>query len=116
MRHGWTDLMHPTRLLMVAFLTALIPLTAAGTNLLIFQGFGLPVPAIAALVLLVVLQIGTAVVSVPGNVGVFHYLTVVTLAAWDVPRPTALAAAVVLHAVSLGPKVVLGAFSIRNRS
>jgi len=116
MRLGWTDLMQPSRLIIAALLTALIPLTAAGTNLLIFHGFGLPVPAIAALVLLVVLQVGTAVVSVPGNIGVFHYLTVLTLAAWDVPRPTALAAAVVLHAVSLGPKVVLAAFSIRSRS
>jgi len=114
-RQGWTGLMHPPRLIMISLLTALIPLTAAATNLLVLRGFALPVPAIAALVLLVFLQIGTAVVSVPGNIGVFHYLTVVTLAAWDVPRPTALAAAVVLHAVSLGPKVVLAAFSMRNR-
>jgi uncharacterized membrane protein YbhN (UPF0104 family) len=69
------------------------------------------VPPVAALVLLAVLQVGTAVVSVPGNIGVFHYLTVVTLATWRVPAPVALATAIVLHIVSLGPKVVLGAIA-----
>jgi uncharacterized membrane protein YbhN (UPF0104 family) len=111
MRDGWTDVTRRDQLAMTALLTALIPVTAAGTNLLVLRGFGLPVPAITAFVLLVVLQIGTAVVSVPGNIGVFHYLTVVTLAAWGVSRPTAIATAIVLHAVSLGPKVLLGALT-----
>ncbi len=114
-RDGWTDITRRHQLAAIAVLTALIPITAAATNLLVLQSFNLPVPVITAFVLLVVLQIGTAVVSVPGNVGVFHYLTVVTLAAWDVPQPTALAVAIVLHLVSLGPKVILGAFSARGR-
>jgi len=115
MREGWTDITRRHQLAAIAALTAVIPVTAAATNLLVLQSFNLPVPAITAFVLLVVLQIGTAVVSVPGNVGVFHYLTVVTLAAWDVPQPTALAVAIVLHLVSLGPKVILGAFAARGR-
>ncbi len=110
-RGGWTDVTNRHQLAITAFLTALIPVTAAATNLLVLRAFRLPVPAMTAFVLLVVLQIGTAVVSVPGNIGVFHYLTVVTLAAWGVPRPTALATAIVLHVVSLGPKVVLGALT-----
>jgi glycosyltransferase 2 family protein len=112
MRDGWTGITRRSRLAIIALLTALIPVTAAATNLLVLRGFGVPVPIVAALVLLVVLQIGTAVVSVPGNIGVFHYLVVVTLAAWGVPRPTALATAIVLHAVTLGPRVVLGALSM----
>ena len=115
MRSGWTDVTRRHQLAMTALLTALIPVTAAATNLLVLRGFNLPVPAITAFVLLVVLQFGTAVVSVPGNIGVFHYLTVVTLAAWGVPRPDAIATSIVLHAVSLGPKVLLGAFSARSR-
>ncbi len=115
MREGWADMTQRHQLGKIAMLTAAIPITAAATNYLVFRSFDLPVPAVTALVLLVVLQIGTAVVSVPGNVGVFHYLTVVTLAAWDVPQPTAVAVAIVLHIVSLGPKVVLAAFSARNR-
>lgn len=108
-RSGWADLVRGPRLAAAALLTALILAMAASTNLLIIRAFHLQVPAVTALVLLLVLQAGTALVSVPGNVGVFHYLTVATLAAWEVPPPTALALAIVLHAVSLGPKVVLGA-------
>ena len=115
MREGWADMTQRHQLGKIAILTGVIPVTAAATNYLVFRSFDLPVPAVTALVLLVVLQIGTAVVSVPGNVGVFHYLTVVTLAAWDVSQPTAVAVAIVLHIVSLGPKVMLAAFSVRNR-
>ncbi len=111
MRSGWIDITRRHRLAITALLTALVPVAAAATNLLVFRAFSLPVPAVAAFAVLVVLQFGTALVSVPGNVGVFHYLTVVTLAAWEVPRPDALAAAIVLHAVSVGPKVILGAFA-----
>jgi uncharacterized membrane protein YbhN (UPF0104 family) len=116
MREGWVDLTHRGQLWRIALLTVAIPVTAAATNYLVLRSFSLPVPAITALVLLVVLQIGTAVVSVPGNIGVFHYLTVATLAVWDVPQPTAVAVAVVLHIVSLGPKVALAAFSLRSQA
>ena len=87
-------------------------LGAVSTNLLVFRAFDLQVPLVTGLVLLVVLQIGTTVVSVPGNVGVVHYLTVLTLGALNVPRSEALAVAVVLHAVSIGPKVLLGAIAL----
>ena len=110
-RGGWADVTQRPRLAVTVLLTALIPITAAATNLLVLRGFNLPVPAITALVLLVILQLGTAVVSVPGNIGVFHYLTVVTLGSWGVAAPTAFAVAIVLHIVSLGPKIVLGAFA-----
>ncbi len=114
MREGWVDVTRRHQLGRITVLTALIPVTAAATNYLVLRSFNVPVPVVTALVLLVVLQIGTAVVSVPGNVGVFHYLILVTLAAWDVSQPTAVAVAIVLHIVSLGPKVVLGAFCFRG--
>jgi hypothetical protein len=38
---------------------------------------------------------------------VFHYLTVITLGLWQIPAPAALATAIVLHAVSIGPKILL---------
>jgi uncharacterized protein (TIRG00374 family) len=110
-RTAWTEIARGPRLLNLILLTALILVSSASTNLLIFRAFNLPVPPVTALVLLAVIQIGTAVVSVPGNMGVFHYLTVVTLATWRVPAPLALATAIVLHIVSLGPKVLLGAIA-----
>ena len=59
--------------------------------------------------LLVVLSVGASAVSVPGNLGVFHYLTVLALAVFSVDRDTALAYAVALYVVALMPKIVLGA-------
>jgi uncharacterized protein (TIRG00374 family) len=106
------------RLPALIIMTALILLSSASTNWLIFRAFELPVPPTTALVLLAVLQVGTAIVSVPGNVGVFHYLTVLTLTAWHIPRADALAVAIVLHVISLGPRVILGAVaaaSLRGR-
>ena len=47
-------------------------------------------------------------VSVPGNLGVFHYLTVLALAVYGVDREIALAYAIVLYAVAILPKLVLG--------
>jgi hypothetical protein len=111
-RNGWTAGTRPRLFLITVPLTALMTIGAVSTNLLVFYAFDLHVPLITGLVLLVVLQIGTTVVSVPGNVGVFHYLTVLTLGAVNVPRSDALAVAVVLHAVSIGPKVLLGAIAL----
>lgn len=108
-RSGWHDMSQGTRRWVLLLLTAFGLLSSASANWLVFRAFALPVPPIAALVLLAVLQVGTAVVSVPGNIGVFQYLTIATLAAWQVPPPTALAVAVVLHVVTLGPRVVFGA-------
>ncbi len=65
--------------------------------------------ALAALLVLVVLQLGTAVVTSPGGLGVFEYLCVVALAAFGVPRSDAVAYGVLLHGVAYGPPVVLGA-------
>ena len=89
-------------------LSVAVLVLAASTNYLMFLAFGMELPAIAALTVLVVVQVGTAAVSVPGNIGVFHYLTVLTLEAFGVEGQLALAYAVLLHLVALGPKVLLG--------
>ena len=89
-------------------LSAAVLVLAASTNYLMFLAFDMELPAIAALTVLVVVQVGTAAVSVPGNIGVFHYLAVLTLEAFGVEWQLALAYAVLLHLVALGPKVLLG--------
>jgi hypothetical protein len=66
----------------------------------------------AALVLLVALQLGTALISVPGNLGVFHAITVLVLTRFDVDQTSAVAYAIVLYAVAIIPKIVLGALCL----
>jgi uncharacterized membrane protein YbhN (UPF0104 family) len=112
LQRGWSGVTRGPQLTKIILLSAAVFLSSATTNMLVLRAFDLPIPIMAAFVLLLAIQVGTAVVSVPGNLGVFHYITVVTLALWHVPRPEALAVAVVLHAVSLGPKVVLGAVAL----
>lgn len=90
-------------------LSAACFLSAAAVNYVLFRAFHLPLPASAAVLLLVVLQVGNTAVSVPGNLGVFHYLTVLVLTARGIDRETALAFAIVLYAITLLPKIVAGA-------
>ena len=81
---------------------------SASTNYLLFKAFGLNLPVSAALLLLVVLQFGNAPVSTPGNLGVYHYLTVLVLSAFSVDRRVAVGYAVVLYVVALAPKLLVG--------
>ena len=93
-------------------LSVLIVTLAAATNYVLFLAFDLPLPPTTALLVFVVLQIGGAPASTPGNLGVFHYLTVLVLTAFGVDRTVAVAYAIVLHAVAVGPKIIAGAVMI----
>ena len=93
----------------VGILSVIVLMLAASTNYLMFFAFDLEVPAAAAVVLLIALQVGNTIVSVPGNVGVFQYVAVLTLGAYSVEPDVAFAYAVLLHIVALGPKILGGA-------
>jgi uncharacterized protein (TIRG00374 family) len=78
-------------------------------NELTLQAMGIRVPFLAPIVLLVTLQIGGKLPTVPANLGVFHYATVLTLGLFGVDRTVALSYALVLHAVVfLAPAVIGG--------
>lgn len=102
----------------VAFLSLVGLTLAASTNYILFSAFELGLPAAAALVLLFALQVGNTLVSVPGNLGVFHYVTILTLGAYSVDRDVALGYAIVLYLVALVPKILAGglflAFATRD--
>lgn len=85
-------------------------LAAACTNWLTGQALGLDLSGAAALLLLAVLQI-SAVVPIPtspGRVGLFHYLCILSLAIFGVPRDTALSYGLVLHALTYLPMAIGG--------
>jgi len=84
-----------------------VPASSALTNFLVFRAFDLAVPAAAALLLMVVLQAGTAIVAVPGGLGVSQLLTVKTLAIWQIAPADALAFSLVLYVVANLPKLLL---------
>lgn len=61
--------------------------------------FGFSLPFYAPAFLLAVLGLGAAVPSSPGLVGVFHFLVILSLGVFGVPRAPALTFAIVYHAL-----------------
>jgi uncharacterized membrane protein YbhN (UPF0104 family) len=87
-------------------------LLSVSTNLLVFAAMGLQLSIWTGLLLLVVLQVGMAVPSSPGRIGVFHYLVVVTLLAFGVDREAALGCGVMLHLVTVAPIGIVGSICL----
>jgi len=73
-----------------------------------FRAFGLPLPVSAAVSVLVIVNLGIAVVATPGNLGTFELATAAALAVWGVPSETALSVGITTHAVEIVPPVFLG--------
>lgn len=82
---------------------------AALTNYFAFRAFDLPLDRIAALFLLVVLQAGIALPSLPGKIGVFNYACVLALRVFAVNDAQAFAFSLGLYAVVIVVTVWLGA-------
>lgn len=79
------------------------------TNYAIFRALGMELSFAAALFLLAVLEVGVAVPSAPGKLGVFHYLCVLALGVFGVAKEPAIAYAVLLHVIAFLPPSLLGA-------
>jgi uncharacterized protein (TIRG00374 family) len=78
-------------------------------NYTVFLALGLPLSFAAALFLLVVLEVGGAVPSIPGKLGVFHYLCTLALGVFGLEKGAALGYAVLLYFVVFAPPSLLGA-------
>jgi uncharacterized membrane protein YbhN (UPF0104 family) len=111
------DVLSRPRLMLSLILWSLVILVlGASTNYLVCAALGLSLPVWAALFLLVVLQIGVAVPSSPGKIGVFHYLTVLALSVFGVPKETAMGCGVVLHLIVYLPTVLIGVWRLWRES
>jgi glycosyltransferase 2 family protein len=102
-------LRQPGQLAVVLGLSVASWILAASTNALVLAAMGLKLSIWASVLLLVVLQAGLSVPSSPGRLGVFHYLTLVTLVFLGVEREAALSSGVILHLVVIGPIGIVGA-------
>ncbi len=100
----------------VVFWSAVVWVTSVLTNYLVFMGLDLALGWKAALFLLLVLMLGTAIPSSPGKIGVFHYLAVLGLVPFAVEKPVALSVSLILYVIAYSPAVVVGsAFLLRQR-
>ena len=78
------------------------------TNLALLKAFDLPTSIGVSFLLLAVLQLGVAIPSVPGRIGVFEGLCLATLALFGIEANIALGFGVLLHLIVLLPPVVIG--------
>lgn len=81
-------------------------------NYFVLLALGIALPIAGALFLLAVLQIGVAVPSTPGKVGVFQYLCILALSVFDVDRTAALGFGILLYLVVFLPPMLLGGLSL----
>jgi uncharacterized protein (TIRG00374 family) len=79
-----------------------------GSIYLMMLASQLRLPWHAALLVMVVVNLGSAIPSSPGSIGVVHFLAVMALSPWMVNREVAVGFSIVLHAVSVLVTVVLG--------
>lgn len=88
--------------------SALIWGTAVLTNYLLLLALAVDAPAISAVLLLIVLQISVSLPSVPGNIGLFQYICVLTLSVFGVSQAMAVSYGILLHLVAFVPPILLG--------
>lgn len=99
----------PARLFSALAWSVMIWLSYAAVNYTLLGAIGESPSILAALFLLAVLQLGVAVPSSPGRLGVFHYLCVQALGVFGIEGSEALSYAFVLHLISVVLPMALGA-------
>ncbi|HUF38761.1 MAG TPA: lysylphosphatidylglycerol synthase transmembrane domain-containing protein [Anaerolineales bacterium] len=91
--------------------TCLLWTASLAVNRAVAEAFGLDLPPIAPVLLLVVLQVGVSTNIVPGTIGLFEFLCIQTLSLYDVPPQTAFSFGLLLHAVVLAPLLTAAALA-----
>jgi uncharacterized membrane protein YbhN (UPF0104 family) len=77
------------------------------TNYFVLCALQIQATFLAAIVLAVILQVGVAVPSSPGKIGVFQYLAVLGLTLFGVAKSSALAFGLILHLLVFVPAAIM---------
>ncbi len=102
----------PRLLVGLLFWSGLVYFFSTLTNYLVFLAFGIALPFWAALLLLVVLQVGTQIPSSAGGVGIVQYLIILTLSLFGIGKNLALSYSILLYLVVSVPIVFIGGYSL----
>ena len=103
---GLSSLRRWPRLFALAAWSALIWAMMIATNYLLFLALPLTPSWLMATVLLLVLQVGVAVPSTPGKVGVFQTLVILTLSLFAVDRALAFSYGLLLYLIIAVPQLL----------
>lgn len=110
--HGLAALRRPSRLLGLSALTVGTWFLSVLTNYLIFLALGIPPSWVQSLFVLVVLQIGVAVPSTPGKIGLFQVLCRWALGVFGISAALGLAYGVLLYLAAPLLLMLLGALAL----
>jgi len=105
------DVMGDRRIiLMLFFWSGTIWSTSLLVNHFTLRALQIKLPMLASVLILVALQAGITVPSVPGRIGIFEYICVLVLNMYGVEESIAFSYGVLLHALVLLPITFLGVF------
>jgi len=96
----------------LAVLTTIIWIVAVLTNHLVLMSLELDLPIAAALLVLVTMQVAVFIPSIPGKVGVFEYICILSLGVYGVNQTLALSYGILLHLAVYLPTIILGLVSL----
>ena len=82
--------------------------TALFTNQTALLAFRIALPLTTPLLLLILLQIGITLPSIPTRIGLFEYICILALAVFGISQPLALSYGLVLHGMVMLPIVFIG--------
>ena len=114
--HGLAGFRHTRLAAEAALWTICAWLLTALCAYLVARGFHLGLPFQSGVLVAVAVGVGMILPSLPAAVGVFEGAVLIALAAYGVPRSTALPFAVVLHLVNLVPFLVVGVVLVHRNS
>lgn len=103
---GFAPLRQRARVVKIFAWSLLVWGLMAATNFIVFLALPLPASWLTAVVLLLVLQVGVAVPTTPGKIGVFQALVTLTLALFGIGRELALGYGLLLYFVVVVPQLV----------
>jgi len=92
--------------------TALVWISIAIANLLVFKAFDLPFGVTQTVFVMGWSLVGSLVPTPGGAAGAFHAATAAGLISLGVPRETAAAISIVLHVIDFGPALIFGVYYI----
>jgi hypothetical protein len=98
----------PTRLALSVALTCVGWGVLALYLMIMIIAFRLPAPPAAALLVLVVTNLGAAIPSSPGSLGIYHVLAVLALSVWNIDTSAAVAFAIGSHALAITMHILVG--------
>lgn len=113
---GLSLLGRPTVLCSALASSALIWAAATLTNYLVMKALRIDLPLSASALVLAAVHAGVALSPTPGQVGVFHYLCILSLSFFGLDRSLALSYSLALHLVVYTPIVLLGSLSLWGES